>query len=141
MCALYYLYTVHKKPLQKKFHSCLCIRIPIFLGAVHTVTRRIPCKRNATKYVPNPDSPISQVDFGSLHSSLKMAISNSAHHAKQQNRMRLDIDRHKTIRECLQSSPTEEDNFSPCEGSFPNTGHTTSHAFYRCKLECHHWLA
>jgi hypothetical protein len=81
LCALYYLYTVHKKPFQKKFLGCLCIRIPVFLGAVHTVTRRIPCKQNVAKYVPNPDGPISQVDFGSPHSSLKMEIANSAHHA------------------------------------------------------------
>jgi hypothetical protein len=47
------------------------------LGAVHTVTRRIPCKQNAAKYVPNPDGPISQVDFGSPRSSLKMEIANS----------------------------------------------------------------
>lgn len=29
--------------------------------------------------------------------------------------MRLDIDGHNTIRKCLQSTPTEEDNFFPCE--------------------------
>jgi hypothetical protein len=113
-----------------------CIRIPVFLGAVHTVTRRIPCKQNAAKYVPNPDGPISQVDFGSPRSSLKMAIANSAHHAKQQKRMRPDIVKHNTIRKCQQSTSTEG-NFFPCDrGVF-----LTSHAFYRCKLECHHWLA
>jgi hypothetical protein len=113
--ALYYIYTVHKKPFQKKFHSCLCIKIPVFLGAGHIVTRRIPCKQNAAKYVPNPDGLISQVAFGSPHPSLKMAIANSTHHAKQQNRMRWDIDRHNKIKKCLQSTPTEEDNFFPCE--------------------------
>ncbi len=114
VCTLLFIYN-SQETVSEKFHSCLCIKIPVFLGAVHTVTRRIPCKQNAAKYVPNPDGPISQVDFGSPRSSLKMAIANSAHHAKQQNRMRLDIDRHNTIRKCLQSTPTEEDNFFPCE--------------------------
>jgi hypothetical protein len=48
----------------------------LFSLVLFTVTRRIPCKQNAAKYVPNPDGPISQVDFGP-HSSLKMAIANS----------------------------------------------------------------